>query len=283
MTAYDRPTIGRFYPTIGMLSPLLSPVRSACDRLRSACVLPPHTPQRVAGPAFGLGASRGRTRKAGQVRQPDETRRAARRKGAGTWCLERPTPPSPCFAAGGPAVAVDSLEASMRCPTACPRSNESAGLLGLMLQPSNVRHMSHLAGSDFATAITDLAHMVQTHRHALGTNAGKTATFGITPRHDKSQDGQAARWPEGVSTMLRPFSSAAAATDGRWGVGALFLAIGHMDDGGRKPRSPRQLLASPRVIPPCYRPEELDFWRKLFRKNRLRRGNRWKLIGARDE
>jgi hypothetical protein len=116
-------------------------------------------------------------------RVPDSGRQNSRRwRGLGGRCR------SPGFAGGLDAVS-DSLAALERIGGA-PTAHAAAS--------QGDREGTGQLGS--ATATTDLAHTVQTHRHALGTNAGKTAAFRIGPRYCQSQDGQAERWPEGLHT-----------------------------------------------------------------------------------
>lgn len=107
------------------------------------------------------------------------------------WCLTHTTAALKHSVLAGPAVALDSLDASARCLTAWPRSNASTGFLG----PASCRP----AARSVATATTDLADIVQTRWRQFGTKAANTATSCIRPYDARSRDEHAACWPVGRS------------------------------------------------------------------------------------
>jgi hypothetical protein len=148
-----------------------------------SCRAPPHTPRGVVVRQLQRPTCPTRAvPKVRQVRQPDETGVAARRKGAGTWWLKRPTAASNISArrpGSDRGVTLDSVSALGRRSVTRPRSTASAaflrprapapsshGIPKVALAPLPERIIeSYQAGHGSRRAVTQTAGLVG-HSHA---------------------------------------------------------------------------------------------------------------------
>jgi len=81
--------------------------------------------------------------------------------GIGLWCFDLAISRSHISAVAGPAVTLESWKASVRCPAAWSRSNESAGLQGPAdTKTAHGHHQRPLTSTSFALAMAPRQRLV---------------------------------------------------------------------------------------------------------------------------
>ncbi len=196
-----------------------------------------------------------------QVMRQREERAFAEKPERGVQRLRHRPPCFPC-AAGGSAVALDSLEAAVRCLTAWPRSSASTGFPEAhRLHPS-----SH--GIPMVALAPLPERIIESHQAGHGYRRAVTQTVGH------------------VRKVLHGAACSSAARARIEGVVDAISEPAPGDRRGQNRSSIGPLLHRARIISARYPEAKLKISPKIFRKNRPRCRNRRKLIaadGCRDE